>query len=90
MSGVRVVCQGYYWVHLDHPRQLPVVIADHADRNVEGLVNLEPRVHDDHRTGLAQSRFWVVAIQAYQNSTKYTVELYCDRALTSWCEQPPS
>ena len=70
--------------------QLPVIIADHAEHNVEGLVNLEPRVHDDHRTGLAQTHFWVTNIRPYQNATKYTIELHCDRALTSWCERPPT
>ena len=88
MGPVRL--QGSYWVHLDHPRQLPVIIADHAERNVEGLVNLEPRVHDDHRAGLAQTRFWVTGIQPYRNATKFTIELHCDRELTSWCERPPS
>lgn len=60
----------------------------HAERNAEGLANLAPRVHDDHRTGLSQTRFWVTGIKPFLGAVKYTVELHCDLELTPWCELP--
>ena len=78
--------QTQYWIHLDHSRELPIKSEAHAERNSEGLVNLEPRIHDDHRTGLLQTRFWVTGIKPFEGAVQYTIELYCDRALTPWCE----
>jgi len=89
MSVIVHVCilmQAEYWIHLDHTREVPIKTEKHAERNTEGLVNLEPRIHDDHRTGLSQTRFWVTGIVPYEGAVKYTVELHCDHALTPWCE----
>lgn len=82
------LAQTPYWVHMDHVRELPVKGLHRGERNAEGLVNLEPRVHDDHRTGLSQTRFWVTGIRSFLGAVKYTVELHCDRKLTPWCEMP--
>lgn len=54
------------------------------------MANLEPRVHDDNRSGLRQTKFRVVRVQPAQNATRIVLQLGCDRALTPWCEQPGS
>lgn len=77
----------YYWVHLDHPRELPVLLKSRNGANETRLVNLEPRVHDDNFTGLRETSFQVRRIGPFANATRIVIQPACDRALTPWCDQ---
>lgn len=81
------VLQDYYWKHLDHPRPDPVLVKTREGANTTRLANLEPRVHNDNRSGLRQTRFHVQGIDPMSNATRIVIELACDRSLTPWCEQ---
>eukprot|EP00208_Stichococcus_sp_RCC1054_P000423 CAMPEP_0206140268 /NCGR_PEP_ID=MMETSP1473-20131121/8849_1 /ASSEMBLY_ACC=CAM_ASM_001109 /TAXON_ID=1461547 /ORGANISM="Stichococcus sp, Strain RCC1054" /LENGTH=205 /DNA_ID=CAMNT_0053534361 /DNA_START=401 /DNA_END=1018 /DNA_ORIENTATION=- len=85
--AVQVREKDFYWVHLGHEREKAVKIVDHAARNREALANLEPRVHDDNRSGLKETRFRVLSIEPFLNATRVVVQLSCDRKLTPWCDQ---
>lgn len=79
--------KGYYWRHLDHAREEAVRITNHAARNKDALANMEPRVHDDNRSGLKETRFQVLSIVPFMNATRIVVELACNTKLTPWCLQ---
>lgn len=79
--------QDFYWVHLEHEREVVVKLADPATRNREAIANLEPRVHDDNRSGLRETRFRVLSIEPFLNATRVVVQLACNRQLTPWCDK---
>ena len=79
-------------MHLNHRREQAVRIADPGAENSEAMANLEPRVHDDNRSGLRETRFRVQRIEPVwgSNATRIVLQLGCDRVLTPWCEQAPA
>lgn len=79
--------KGYYWRHLAHARVEAVRITNHAFRNKQALANMEPRIHDDNRSGLKETRFQVQLIEPFMNATRIVVELACNTKLTPWCLQ---
>lgn len=82
--------QDYYWVHLEHPRPEPVLVKTRRGLNTTRLANLEPRVHNDNRTGLRQTLFQMQRVEPVGNATRIVIELACDRELTPWCVQTPA
>lgn len=74
-------------MHLDHPRELPVLLKPRNGANETRLANLEPRVHDDNLTGLRETKFQVQRIEPFANATRIVIQPACDRAVTPWCDQ---
>lgn len=52
------------------------------------IISSQPGQLDDYLTGLADVKFWVKDISAWQDvATKFVLELYCNKTDEPWCEQ---
>ena len=52
------------------------------------IVSSQPGVLDNFATGLNSTLFSVLAVQSYNAmAVRFTVQLYCDRTSTPWCEE---
>ncbi|KAK9828640.1 hypothetical protein WJX72_001249 [[Myrmecia] bisecta] len=50
------------------------------------IISSQPQYLQDRSTGLNTTRFWVKRMQPWQDTIKITVDLYCNKQATSWCE----
>ena len=52
------------------------------------IVSSQPGVLDNLSTGLNTTMFSLVSVQPYlQLAVRFTVDLWCDRTSTPWCEE---
>ena len=51
------------------------------------IVSSQPGILDDFQSGLNNTMFSLVSVQPFGDlAVRYTVDLFCDRTATPWCE----
>lgn len=88
----------YYFEHQKHEKALEWrVTGNGSEAKYHGvnpdepygdarIVSVQPHLMQETSSGLNSTVFWITNVQTYGIGIRYTVRLFCDPALTPWCE----